>query len=632
MEKSKILQFLTGYEKSEATFDESRKNGAVGRTFYSLTFGGARREFLRRLASGRLSKGLSRFFRRFAYTSTRSYGFLLLTFGLMTLLAYLGKYYFLPDATDTSLPSIIAGTVCTLIAVPMMAVDHPICLALQNFPITDFLLFEFFGIARMHRTSGNAVIHPLVTTMIGAALAIGGFFTSAPLMIGSAATLLFLALAIVSPEFPFLLTLLLFPFLGSVPHHSIVLCGLVGITFFSYMRKVILGKRVCSFEQYDLLLCLFALFILISGIFNSGIASFWNSVVILILTLGYIPASNLLVNRRLADHAIVAIQFSSLPVAIFGIAEYFLGLADFNWLDERYVGVIDGRITSTFQNPNVLAVFLIISTVLSLTFGLGQNRVRRRIFSCLLFLLNMTAMVLTWTRGAWVALLLGLGIYFALRVRRRPGILLLLLMLIPAALCFLPEPVLIRLGSLFDAADSSVSYRLSIWRSSLSMFRHNLFTGVGVGGTAFADAFASYAESGVTASHSHNLFLEIGCEAGIFALLVFLAVFLARARHISSYMGYVRRSSVHSILITSTVAVFCLAIYGMTDYIWSDISFYYLFWVIFAIGSACLRIAKRESDERLGYYGDDISHDASVADIPIHQPEKDTYFFSSGEQ
>ena len=27
-----------------------------------------------------------------------------------------------------------------------------------------------------------------------------------------------------------------------------------------------------------------------------------------------------------------------------------------------------------------------------------------------------------------------------------------------------------------------------------------------------------------------------------------------------------------------------------------------------------------------------ISHDASVADIPIHQPEKDTYFFSSGEQ
>lgn len=632
MEKSKILQFLTGYEQSEASFDESRKHGAVGRTFYALTFGGARRDLLRRLASGRLSKGLSRFFRRFAYTSTRSYGLFLLTFGLMTLLAYLGKYYFMPDATDASLSSIITGTVCVLVAVPMLVVDRPACLTLQNIPITDFILFEFFGIKRMHRVTEAAVIHPLVTAMMGTALAIGGFFTSAPLMIGSAAIVLFLALAVVSPEFPFLLTLLLFPFLGIIPHHSVILCALVGITFFSYMRKVILGKRICSFEQYDLLLCLFALFILISGIFNSGIASFGNSVLILVLTLGYIPASNLLVNRRLADHAIVAIQLSSVPVAILGIAEYFLGRAEFDWLDERYVGVIDGRITSTFQNPNVLAVFLIVSTVLSLTFGMGQNKVPRRVLSSLLFLLNMTAMVLTWTRGAWVALLLGLGIYLALRVRRRPGILLLLLMLLPAALLFLPEPVLMRLGSLFDATDSSVSYRLSIWRSSLSMFRHNFFTGVGVGGTAFSDAFAAYAEPGVTASHSHNLFLEIGCEAGVFALLAFLAVFLVRARHISSYMGYVRRSSVHSILITSTVAVFCLAIYGMTDYIWSDISFYYLFWVIFAIGSACLRIAKRESDERLGYYGDDISRDASVADIPIHQPEESTYFFSSGEQ
>ena len=55
----------------------------------------------------------------------------------------------------------------------------------------------------------------------------------------------------------------------------------------------------------------------------------------------------------------------------------------------------------------------------------------------------------------------------------------------------------------------------------------------------------------------------------------------------------------------------------MTENIFANPVTIYLFFVLFGIGSATLRLAKQDRDERLIYYGDDRSADASVADILI---------------
>ena len=45
--------------------------------------------------------------------------------------------------------------------------------------------------------------------------------------------------------------------------------------------------------------------------------------------------------------------------------ERALGLAENNWLDEGFAGLISGRIVSTFDNPNILAVYLLAIAVIS---------------------------------------------------------------------------------------------------------------------------------------------------------------------------------------------------------------------------------------------------------------------------
>ena len=190
-------------------------------------------------------------------------------------------------------------------------------------------------------------------------------------------------------------------------------------------------------------------------------------------------------------------------------------------------------------------------------------------------------------------------------------------LILPVLFSFIPTAVIERFLSIFGTGDSSISSRLSIWRSSIDMFLDNLFVGVGIGTGSFSKEFLLFAEDSVTAPHSHNLFLEIGCEAGIFALLLFIFLLLVRIRHRASYAKYVRGSSVDNLSTVTGTAVFGLLVYGMTDYIWYSPVTYTLFWIIFGIGSSALRIAKAEHDELGSALIMESFSDAAQIDIAI---------------
>jgi hypothetical protein len=80
-----------------------------------------------------------------------------------------------------------------------------------------------------------------------------------------------------SPEFLFLGSLALIPFLNFIPSADFVLGAVVLLSLISFMLKVVYGKRVIFVEQYDIFLLGMLLFILISGIFVKGIESFSGS-------------------------------------------------------------------------------------------------------------------------------------------------------------------------------------------------------------------------------------------------------------------------------------------------------------------------------------------------------------------
>ena len=116
---------------------------------------------------------------------------------------------------------------------------------------------------------------------------------------------------------------------------------------------------------------------------------------------------------------------------------------------------------------------------------------------------------------------------------------------------------------------------------------------------------------------SSNLFIELGLEAGVFALVILALIFMVRIRHRASYGIYLKQTEMGSLAPYTAAATFALISFGATEYIWSQGTSFYLFFCVFGIGSAMLRVAKKEVDDRTLYYEDTRDVDFSAIDIDL---------------
>ncbi|MBQ7391397.1 MAG: O-antigen ligase family protein, partial [Clostridia bacterium] len=215
-------------------------------------------------------------------------------------------------------------------------------------------------------------------------------------------------------------------------------------------------------------------------------------------------------------------SFALLIVSAIGVGQYLFGMAELRWVDAKRFGDIGGRVTSFFDNPNILAVYLLLYFPFSLwaTF-LPQNKGRWRFFYATTTILCALCILLTWSRGAWLGFAFEILIFLLFHSRKSrywlrfaPFLLL--------AVPLLPSNFKARLFSIGDLGESSIRYRLQTWRGTLKMIGAHP-VGIGVGERAWRAIYPPFAVSGTkTVMHAHNIFLQVATELGVVGFIVFL--------------------------------------------------------------------------------------------------------------
>jgi hypothetical protein len=215
---------------------------------------------------------------------------------------------------------------------------------------------------------------------------------------------------------------------------------------------------------------------------------------------------------------------------------------------------------------------------------------------------------------ALLSTLLGVIAYHILKNNIRPGIFLPLLLAVPTLILLLPNEFL---DVIFTYSPSVVSGKelFALWAGAIKAFANNMLLGIGIGKESFISEMAALGIFGH--SNSSNLFIELGLEAGIPALVCFLLMLAVRLRHRALSFTYVKNSQFGMMANLSGTCLFILLAFGMVNYIWSEPTAYYLFWCIFGIGSATLRASKKDYRERVVYYEESSAYDSSVIDIEI---------------
>ena len=236
-----------------------------------------------------------------------------------------------------------------------------------------------------------------------------------------------------------------------------------------------------------------------------------------------------------------------------------------------------------FGNPNIFAVFLLLTTPLSLAFAIRQRLKRDKAFFGIVFALQSLCLLLTWSRGAWLGWILSLLLFLALCSRRAFSVLLALCGCGFGLVFYLPDRILRRFGSIGNLTDSSTHYRLNTWRGVLRMLREHPF-GIGSGESAFRAVFPYYAVSGTeNVMHAHQIFLEVAVEIGVAGVILFaliLALFLANGIHFCRTVEEGGRR-VEGVCLLATLAG-CLVM-GLFDSLWYHSGLYWLFWSVAAL-------------------------------------------------
>lgn len=174
------------------------------------------------------------------------------------------------------------------------------------------------------------------------------------------------------------------------------------------------------------------------------------------------------------------------------------------------------RVTSTFGSSNQFGRYLML--LLLMAWAVQAALPRRYRLAVFMASLPATALlVLTYTRSAWLGLVVGLVVIGVVHNRRA----LVGLLAVPAGLLLAVPAIRDRIfttASPYENATGSIGWRLSYWQEVLPLAERNPLTGIGLGVTQLQT------EEGAA---PHNEYLRFLVETGVVGLAAYLGLLLA---------------------------------------------------------------------------------------------------------
>ena len=275
---------------------------------------------------------------------------------------------------------------------------------------------------------------------------------------------------------------------------------------------------------------------------------------------------------------------SGIFVCGFGLLQFLTGkYQTTTWTDTSLFTDIAGRIYSTFQNPNVFGEYLLFLVPLSLAmFLISKEKLHKTIYG-ICCAASIICMILTYSRGCWLGLIAGMGLFILLLYKKA---LIPIGMLAPFSIFLLPDSILNRFMSIGNLEDSSTAYRVYIWRGTVKMLEKYWPIGAGLGTHSFEVAYAPFALPAITAPHSHSLYFHLMTEAGIFALLTFVVLMYVILRQLFLVYKHPKNREMQILSIALVSGFVSFLIQGFFDNTFYNYRMYMLFFALLSLAAS----------------------------------------------
>jgi len=234
-----------------------------------------------------------------------------------------------------------------------------------------------------------------------------------------------------------------------------------------------------------------------------------------------------------------------------------------------------------YDSPNAIPLYLVPLDAIAIALLLFSETLWERIACAVFLLVTATAVLLSYSRGGWIALAAVVVFVALFTVYRWQTV----LAVVGAATVAVVSSAGIRRRILveFNPASShnSASTRFELWRSTLNLLHHHPLTGSGLAG--FKSALVPYQVRGyVTGSiYPHDIVLNFWVETGLLGLVAFVWLMVQVARASTGGLG--RDRWTRALCIGVLGALVALVVHGAVDVPYFKNDQALAFWAILGI-------------------------------------------------
>src|SRR3989338_1328114 len=254
---------------------------------------------------------------------------------------------------------------------------------------------------------------------------------------------------------------------------------------------------------------------------------------------------------------------SATAIAMFGILQY-LGVIPRDWWGRH------NFLSATYVNHNHFGGYMELALPLSIGMILSERDIGKKGLYVYSFLALSSALLLSMSRGAWFSITIAMIFMFIMICRKKKGffISLLFLAFLTVAVIFIFNAIdlsaLSRRISSYKELD--FSGRIEIWKGTLQIIKHNWLLGTGIG--TFIYNFPAYRAPGLNmfVNFSHNDYLQIASEAGVFSLALLAFMIFAIIRKGIATHNIASTSFRKWLPLALVIGILSLSIHGLGDF------------------------------------------------------------------
>jgi O-antigen ligase len=212
-------------------------------------------------------------------------------------------------------------------------------------------------------------------------------------------------------------------------------------------------------------------------------------------------------------------------------------------------------------NNNTFALSLLPGIGIALMMGILEARLLLRGAALFSALSSIHVILLSESRGAYLGVLVmsGLAFYCMPKTRRNMSLFFVALMV---SAFLVGESVQKEFGTMFaDELDDSAASRFTLWKAGWGAMQDHPFLGVGPGNfEAVSDQYGADPNKAV-----HNLYLQIGADCGVPALVLLLSTYALTFLRLLPLMPWKNRSQAGQDPIVASIAIGAFS--GLTGYL-----------------------------------------------------------------